>query len=189
MTKDDGNSNQKEMAELGEDRGDLPEKGQGESAVPAEDGRPEYEELFDRHLRLQAEFDNYRKRVEKEKSDFRAYAYEKLIADLLPVLDHLELALKHSREMDADPTLLEGVELVIRQFNEVMAKYGVEAVEALGNTFDPNYHEALSQIESEKHEDNQVVEEFQKGYLLSGRMIRPSKVTVSRKPKNDGESP
>ena len=113
----------------------------------------DYDELYNRHLRLQAEFDNFRKRVDKEKKDFRAFAAERLVTELLPVLDHLEMALKHSREMDSDQIILEGIELVVKQFQEVLAKHGVEPIESMGLPFNPNFHEALSQVESEEHED------------------------------------
>ncbi len=162
-----------------------------ESETPAAEGVTEaplkdYDELYNRHLRLQAEFDNFRKRVDKEKKDFRAFAAERLVTELLPVLDHLEMALKHSREMDSDQIILEGIELVVKQFQEVLAKHGVEPIESMGLPFNPNFHEALSQVESEEHEDNTVVEEYQKGYTLGGRMLRPAKVTVSKKPDRSG---
>lgn len=143
--------------------------------------KKEYDDLFDKHLRLKAEFDNFRKRVEKEKKEFRIFANEKIVFDLLTVMDHLELALKHSRGSRSVKALAEGVGLVLRQFRTVLGKYGLKPIDALGKPFDPQYHDAFMQVESEEHDDSTIVEEFQKGYILADKILRPAKVSVSKK--------
>jgi len=144
----------------------------------------------DRYIRLYAEFENYRKRVQKEKEELVKYSVEPVISDLLTVLDNLEMALEHASR-DSDPkSLIEGVELTLREFKKVIGKYGVEEIEALGKPFDPNVHHAMSQIERSDVQNNTVVEEYRKGYLLKERVLRPSLVAVSRnveaKPGNEG---
>ncbi len=144
----------------------------------------------DRYIRLYAEFENYRKRVQKEKEEILKYSVEPVIGDLLTVLDNLEMALEHASR-DSDPgSLIEGVELTLREFKKVIGKYGVEEIEALGKPFDPNVHHAMSQIERSDVQNNTIVEEYRKGYLLKDRVLRPSLVAVSRnvetKPGNEG---
>lgn len=168
----------------------LPREQPAEKEKEVEDvcSRKVYDELYDKYLRLQAEFDNFRKRTEKEKKAYRAYANEKLVTDLLPVIDHLELALKHAGESDDAGALSEGVELVLKQFWTVLGRYGLKPIDALGKPFDPKFHDALMQVESVDHEDGIVVEEFQRGYLLADRTLRPSRVSVSKKVKPEADT-
>lgn len=136
----------------------------------------EKEELISRLHRLQADFDNYRKRTAKEKEEWFTQAVCDLVGELLPVLDNLERALEAKGSTEA---VLEGVQMVYRQFLSVLEKQGVEAIEAYGTQFDPFYHHAVMQVECEEPE-NTVVEELQKGYKLKERVIRPSMVKVAK---------
>jgi molecular chaperone GrpE len=137
----------------------------------------ERDHLADQLLRARAEFDNYRKRMAREAERTRQVAAESLIRDVLPVVDHLDLALKHAE--DHPGALGEGVSMVLRQFQEALAKHGVQPIPAIGEPFDPNVHEAVMQQESESTPPDVVVEEFQKGYRLGQMVLRPAKVVVS----------
>lgn len=137
----------------------------------------ERDALADQVLRLRAEFDNYRKRMARDAERVRQLAAEALIRDLLPVVDHLELAVKH-RDGNNE-ALAEGVGMVLRQFHEVLNRHGVEPIAAAGELFNPEVHEAVSQRESEEVPAQAVIEEFQKGYRLGQLVLRPAKVVVS----------
>lgn len=135
------------------------------------------EEYKRRLLRLQADFDNFRRRTQREKEEMARFAAEGLIVKLLPVLDNLERALAAG---ETDSTrLLEGVSLIHRQFMEILAAEGVEPIQAVGCPFDPSCHEAVMQVQDDRYPENTVVEELQKGYTLKGKVIRPAMVKVS----------
>lgn len=138
-------------------------------------------ELVDTLQRLQAEFENYRKYVEKCNSEFRKYAHADLIDKLLPVLDSFELALKNSTDKEK---LIKGIELIYSQLHSVLEKEGLKEIKAEGK-FDPHLHEVLIKQESDREEDT-ILEELQKGYMLGDKVLRHSKVKVSRK-KNDAK--
>ena len=144
----------------------------------------ESKENYDRYLRAAADLDNYRKRAARERADIVKYGKEDLIRDILPFLDSLDRALEHKDTDDAQ-AFRDGVALIQEQLLCCLKKHGVERIESVGVNFDPNIHEALMQMESPDHEDNQVVSEMEKGYLLNGRLIRPSRVCVC---KNTGKS-
>jgi len=177
-----------------EEKRDVPDEVVPEERPPEERVKELEEKLTaerDKYIRLYAEFENYRKRVQKEKEELVKYSVEPVISDLLTVLDNLEMALEHaSRETDPK-SLIEGVELTLREFKKVIGKYGVEEIEALGKPFDPNVHHAMSQIERSDVQNNTVVEEFRKGYTLRDRVLRPSLVAVSKnvetKPDSEGD--
>lgn len=139
-------------------------------------------EYWDKILRLQADFDNTRKRLEREKQDFVKFAHEGIILELLNILDDLErtVSLAESKHQDL-PAFLKGVEMILAHLYEMLKVYGVKPIEAEGRLFDPNYHEALMQIENKDVPEHTVVEELQKGYLLNDRVIRTAKVKVSKK--------
>jgi len=140
------------------------------------------DEYWDKLLRLQADYDNLRKRVEKEKADFVKFANEEIIAELLNVLDDLERAVDLAETKHQDlPAFLKGVEMILAHLYELLKENGIKPIEALGKTFDPNFHEALMQVEDKDMPDHTVMEELQKGYLLNDRVIRTSKVKVSKK--------
>ncbi|NLD19939.1 MAG: nucleotide exchange factor GrpE [Clostridiales bacterium] len=138
--------------------------------------RPEAEEDADtRYLRLMADFQNYRKRVEKEKSDIYSYANEKLITELLAVLDNFERAF--DQEV-CDAGFKEGMDMILKQLGDVLNKSGLAEIAALGEDFDPNYHNAVMTEETEEYESGKVSGVMQKGYTLNGKVIRPSMVKV-----------
>jgi molecular chaperone GrpE len=142
----------------------------------------ELEESNDKYLRLYAEFENYKRKVQKDKEDLIKYSNESLIYELLPALDNLEMALKHSAEKNSDSqSFIQGVENTLRELTRTLEKFGLTAIEALGKHFDPAYYHAMSQVEREDLEDNIVVEEFRKGYLYRDKVLRPSLVAVSKK--------
>lgn len=153
----------------------------------------EARENYDRFLRQVAELENFKKRVAREKGEALRYASESLIKDLLPVLDNLERAVDHATGGGNGKTLVEGVEMVLKGFLDVLSKHGVTQISAKGESFDPERHEAVAQVESAEYEPNTVVEEHHKGYYLLDRLLRPSLVSVAKAPetkekkKQDGE--
>ena len=140
----------------------------------------EAKRLQDRLLRLQAEFENFKKRAAREKAEFVKFANESLLLDLLPVLDNLERALAAARAEATFATLADGVEMIARLFHSTLEKYGVKPMEAAGQPFDPNLHQAVAQVKSSDGSENHVVDEIQKGYFLEGRVLRAAMVRVSR---------
>ncbi|MEW6187988.1 MAG: nucleotide exchange factor GrpE [Thermodesulfobacteriota bacterium] len=147
----------------------------------------EARENYDRYLRLSAELENYKKRMEKEKSDLYKFANENIVKDLLPVLDNLERALEHGREEETSKALIEGVELTHKSLWTVLEKHGLSRIEALGETFDPNHHEAVMVQEDGQRPDGEVISQMQLGYRLHNRLIRPAMVVVSKKPELNPE--
>ena len=142
----------------------------------------------DKYLRLYAEFDNYRKRVQRDLVDFRKYANEQLALELLSVADHLGLALKHAAEGgETVQGLREGVELVYKQLRDVLEKFGVKAFSAAGQPFDPARHDAMMQTITDEVPENTVVDVMQEGYLYHDRVLRHAKVSVSKKPQGEEE--
>jgi len=139
-------------------------------------------EYWDRILRLQADFDNTRKRIEREKQDFIKFANEGIILELLNILDDLErtVELAQSKHQDLS-AFLKGIEMVLAHLYEMLKEYGVKPIESKGKIFDPLYHEALMQAEDKDAPENTVVEELQKGYLLNDRVVRTAKVKVAKK--------
>jgi molecular chaperone GrpE len=138
------------------------------------------EEESNRYLRLQADFDNSRRRARLDMETAQTYRAQSLVMDLLPNIDNLERALKIEAVDEQTQSLYTGVEMVYRGILEALKKEGVEAIEAVGNEFDPHLHQAVMQEEVEGTESNIVVEEFQKGYKLKDRVIRPAMVKVSQ---------
>lgn len=144
----------------------------------------ELKQAQDRLLRLAAELDNTRKRLEREKSEGIAYANETLLKELISVVDNLERAISHGTEDANCQALLDGVRLTLKSFLDVFAKFGANAFESVGQPFDPNRHEAVMQEESTEHPDMTVIKEFQKGYTLRDRLLRPAMVGVARNVKS-----
>jgi molecular chaperone GrpE len=137
---------------------------------------------YDRWLRQTAELDNFKKRTARERDEAIRLANEALIKDLLPVVDNLERAVAHASGGGNGKPLVEGVEMVLRQFLDVLTKHGAVQMLAVGQPFDPAKHEAMTQVESDEHEPNSVVEEHQKGYLFRDRLLRPALVSVAKAP-------
>lgn len=141
-------------------------------------------ENWDKYLRLQADFENARKRWERDKQEIARYGNEDLIHDVLNVIDDLERSLELAQGNHEDFTaFLKGVEMILSHLYDLLKRYGVSVMEAKGKIFDPNYHEALMQIENNQAPENTVIEELQKGYLLDDKVIRTAKVKVSKKGK------
>ena len=147
----------------------------------------EAKENYDRLLRLAAELENFKKRAAREKTDAICYANESLLKDLLPILDNLERAFEHAKGGGNGNPLLDGIEMVLKSFLEVLEKHGVTQISAVGEIFDPEKHDAFAQIETSEHPPNTVVEQHAKGYHLPGRLLRPAQVTVAKPPQNQGE--
>jgi molecular chaperone GrpE len=148
-----------------------------------EEKEKEVKEHHDRLLRVAADFDNYKKRAAREKEEWVKFANEDLIKSILPFVDNLERALDHSEKTEDIQSLIEGIKLTIQQLLKILNKFGVSPIESLGKPFDPTMHEAMLVVETDQHEPNQVVEEFQKGYLLNDRLLRAATVSVSKLPE------
>jgi molecular chaperone GrpE len=138
------------------------------------------EESDNRYLRLQADFDNFRRRTRLEIAANEKYRAQKLITDILPAIDNFERALKMEADNEQTRVLLQGMEMVYRSLVEALKNEGVETIEAAGKEFDPHLHQAVMQVEDANFGSNVVVEEFQKGYMLKDRVIRPSMVKVNQ---------
>src|SRR5437660_9144429 len=143
--------------------------------------KKERDGLYDRLLRKQAEFDNYKKRTDREKSDFMQFASADLMKELLNVLDSLELALKNAATQTGGQNMLRGFELIYKQIQDTLTRFGLKPIEAKGKKFDPHFHQAVSSQATDEAEENTVVEEMRKGYLLNGRLLRPAMVAVAAK--------
>jgi molecular chaperone GrpE len=138
------------------------------------------EEADNRYLRLQADFDNFRRRTRLDIEAGEKYKAQKLVTELLPVLDNFERGLKIEADNEQTKSLLQGMEMVYRSLVDALKKEGVESIDAVGKEFDPNFHQAVMQGEDEDFGSNIVTEEFQKGYMLKDRLIRPSMVKVNQ---------
>ena len=140
----------------------------------------EAKENYDRLLRERAELENFKRRMQREKSESIRYASEPLLRDILPVVDNLERAVAHAKDSEGGSALVEGVELVLRSFIDTMEKHGVSRVKAKGEAFDPTQHEAVTQVENNEVAPNTVLDELQSGYQLHDRLLRPAMVSVSK---------
>jgi molecular chaperone GrpE len=144
----------------------------------------EAKETYDRLLRNSAEFENYKKRSAREMDDFRKFANQSLLKEMLTVVDNLELALNSVNPDQADEyPLLEGLELTHKEILRVFQKFNVKPIEAMGELFDPTYHEAVMQEETDEYPENSIINVLQKGYLIHERLLRPAMVVVA-KPKS-----
>lgn len=140
----------------------------------------------DRLVRLQADFENFRRRAQREKTEAHQYGHQNLVKDLLSAVDNLERAIEHARKSAELEGLLQGVELVRRELLTALGKHGVTPIDAVGKPFDPSLHEAMAQVPDGSVAPNTVIEELQKGYQLRDRLVRPTRVVVARPP--DGAS-
>jgi len=169
----------------------LPKDKASESSSADSQEKQAQEELQiyqDKYMRLAAEFENYKRRAQRDQSDAIRYANESLLKNLLSTLDNLERAIQCGKDAGASGSLLEGVELTHKQFLETVGKLGVRQVSSTGSLFDPSMHQAVAQVESETAEPNTVVEEFQKGYFLHDRILRPAMVTVAKEESDQTET-
>ena len=169
--------------------GDEPAPQASAGAVAPEEGQSELDRVraeraayLDRAARLQAEFENFRKRNARAQQEYRDYALVDAIKTLLPILDSLDNALKTNAASLED--FHSGIELIDKQFHDALAKLGVQPVPTEGELFDPNLHQAIQMVDTDKAEDNHVLDELQRGYKLKDRLLRPAMVRVARNPKN-----
>jgi len=152
----------------------------------------EAKDNYDRYVRQVAEAENFKKRNARERDEAIRFANEALLRDLLPVIDNLERAIAHTAGSSHGSSLVEGVEMVLKGFVDVLSKFGVCQISAVGQPFDPAKHEAMAQVESDQHEPNVVIDELHKGYMFRDRLLRPTLVSVAKTPetkekKNDIE--
>ncbi|HBS59096.1 MAG TPA: nucleotide exchange factor GrpE [Firmicutes bacterium] len=136
------------------------------------------DEYLTRLQRLQADFDNFRRRSQKEREELSDTVCETVICKFLPVIDNLERAIITAKNTSGDAQIIAGIEMILRQMEDVLGKLNVTAINAVGEPFDPQKHEAVMQVNDDSHADDTVIEEFQKGYQLKQRVIRPSMVKV-----------
>ncbi|MBJ6363087.1 nucleotide exchange factor GrpE [Paenibacillus sp. GCM10012307] len=132
-----------------------------------------------RLLRVQADYDNFRRRTQKEKEELAQYASMKLITELLPIIDNFERAVSASKDSDDKDSFIKGVDMIFRQFDQLLQQEGLKPMETVGQPFNPDFHQAIMQVESEEYEEGIVVEEIQKGYTLKEKVLRPAMVKVS----------
>lgn len=152
----------------------------GELKKQLQEKEKEAKDAFDRLLRVRADFDNYQKRVKKERQEFERFASEGLVKELLPVIDNLERAINSTKVTGEIAPLVEGLEMTIKQFKDALKNAGLSEIKSVGEIFDPSKHEAIKLITPHEGKDNTVIEEYEKGYLLHDRVIRPSRVGVAR---------
>jgi len=143
------------------------------------------DECYDKWLRSQAELENTKKRLDREKSDFIKFANEDLIIRLLPIADNFDRALASVKRTEESDAVLEGIKMVQKELSALFRDYGAEKVKSVGEKFNPHLHEAIAVIETDEYPEDTVVEEIQTGYTLKGRLIRPSIVKVSKKKQED----
>lgn len=151
-------------------------EGQAEAKAEEKAVDPEEEALNERYLRLMADFQNFKRRTEKEKGDIYAFANEKIIGELLNVIDNFERAMASG---NAEDNFYKGMEMILKQLLGVIEKAGASEIKALGEDFDPNFHNAIMMEDSSEYESGKVTEVLQKGYVLNNRVIRPSMVKVA----------
>ena len=152
------------------------------SSITDQQPQPLEEEMKtvqDRYLRLAAEFENYKKRAQRDQVEYTKYATERLLRELLPVLDNLQRALQHAQQSGGTDGLIEGVELTCKQFLEVLGRFGVRPIPSVGLPFDPAVHQAVATVDPQGRAPNTIVEEYEKGYYLHDRVLRPARVTVA----------
>ncbi|MGB3907085.1 MAG: nucleotide exchange factor GrpE [Methanomethylovorans sp.] len=143
----------------------------------------EIAQVKDRLLRLTAEFDNFRKRTAREKEEFRKFASEELILELIEVYDNFERALESAKNTDDIVSVVKGVEMVFKQFTSILEKEGLQKMECMGEEFDPHEHEAVLHVEHPDHNDNTIIDVCKSGFYLHSKVIRPATVTVSKLPE------
>jgi len=182
-----GEIKEKEGMEKMEENAQQP-SGTAELEQKLQEKEEELKKCQDKVLRLAAELENFKKRVEREKLEHMKYALEEFAKELLPFLDNLERAIEAAQDNSADSALLEGINLTLSGVRKILERFKVQPVTALGEPFDPNYHQAMMQEESDDHPPNTVIRELQKGYLIHDRLLRPALVVVSKAGSQQGAS-
>ncbi len=159
--------------------GQSPETPASSEFSPKEADASAVEQLTQQLLRLQADFDNFRKRVTRERAEWFQRANQEMMEEMLPVVDHFEMGLKTARDGRIDAPVQEGFKLVYDQLINLLTKFNLKAVDAIGETFDPHRHEAVTYIPSETVEEGKIIEQIRRGYLLGDKLLRPAQVVVS----------
>ena len=174
---------EEQQAEAGQQGAEVPGKTDRaeELMVKLQEAEEKAAENYDKYVRAVAELDNYRKRAAREKADAIQYGNENLLRDILPLVDGMDRALEHACNSEDFEAFKKGLKLLQGQLLGCLQKHGVEMIDTAGKDFDPHVHEAMMQVESAEHEDSQVVGEFERGYLLNGRLLRPAKVSVCKR--------
>jgi len=177
-----------EKSNSGEEKKEACQDQLKEIQAELETAKQEAKETYDRFLRVSAEFENYKKRSAREMDDLRKYANQSLIVEMLAVVDNLERALNSSNGNSSnDKCMADGVNLTLKEILKVFEKFNVKPIESIGQSFDPNFHQAMMQEETDDYPENTVITELQKGYMIHDRLLRPSMVVVAAsKAKNTG---
>jgi molecular chaperone GrpE len=180
---------EEQQAEVGKQGSEVPGKTDRveELMVKLQEAEEKAAENYEKYVRAVAELDNYRKRAAREKADAIQYGNENLLRDILPLVDGMDRALEHACNCEDFDAFRKGLKLLQGQFLGCLQKHGVEMIDTAGKDFDPHVHEAMMQVESAEHEDRQVVGEFERGYLLNGRLLRPAKVSVCKRSSMGGD--
>ena len=175
-----GNNEPEQKTEVSENVPALTPEGQLQAVTAERDQlSAEKADLYDRLLRKQAEFENFRRRAERDRSDFLQFAAMDLVREILPVLDDFARALKTDT---TDESYAKGIELIYQRQYDILKRMGLEPIEAVGKQFDPNIHQAVDRVETEEVEDQTILEEYQRGYNFKGKLLRPAMVRVAVKP-------
>lgn len=143
----------------------------------------ESEEYKDKYLKVHAEYENTRKRLEKEKTDHITFANEDILSKLFPIMDNFDMAFDAMEKAEDKDALLEGIKLVQKEFHKVLEENGVERIETEGKEFDPNMHEAVNAVNTEEYPDGMIIEEVRPGYMLNKRLLRPAQVIIAKNSK------
>jgi molecular chaperone GrpE len=185
----DDNEGDIELGESGDSFSEEETESEPEANERPRNGGKDYQDLYQKYIRLAADFENYKKRLAKEKADVVAYGNEELIKALLNVIDNLERALDHANADEDPKPLIEGVKLVHKQFLSCLEKFGVQFVDASpGGEFDPRLHQAIERVESPDFTPGLIISEMLRGYTLKDRLLRPALVVVSKGPSGAGET-
>lgn len=147
------------------------------------------DEYYAHYVQARADLDNFRKRTQRDKEEFIKFANERLLSEIIPVLDNFERAFTAAEKVPATHNFAVGVEMILKQLREILARYGVEEINPAGESFDPAKHEAAEPVETAEHPDNSVVEVLQRGYVLNGRVVQPAVVRVAVNPDAAAETP
>ena len=168
------NEDQEELSARDSEAADSVVSGELQKLIEERDG------LKDSLLRKQAEFENYRKRIERERGEYAQFASAELMRELLNAMDSFDLAIRNAgKEKSAGDNMLRGLDLVYKQFQDTLGRFGLKTIEAEGQPFDPNFHQAVTTVPTDEVEENTVVSELRRGYTLNGRLLRPAMVSVS----------
>jgi molecular chaperone GrpE len=188
-----GHKTKKEVTEktpdiLGKESENQNAPGDEDIMLKLQEKEKEAADNYDKYVRAVAELENYRKRAAREKADSIKFGNENIIKDILPLVDSMERALQHADSYGYSDAFKKGLKLLQDQLLGCLGKHGVQQIECVDKTFDPNIHEAVFHVDSGAHEDNKVAEELEKGYRLHERLLRPAKVSIFKGPKKEEDS-